>query len=168
VSLFGINVPSFGEVLEAIEINRARALNAGSSVGTKVVGPGSPGAQAATTGALAAGALTGGAVLAATAGETAAAGGAGAGGGAASGGAAGGAGGGAAGKVAGAASSAAGTLTKDVLAGGLAVGLAELGKAYGVRILEVAGGGALLMFGLATLARGGKPPDLPKVVPVPV
>ncbi len=64
-----------------------------------------------------------------------------------------------------AASSASGGLTKDLLAGGLAVGVAELVKAYGVRILEIVAGGALIVFALMTLARGG---EAPAVLPVPV
>jgi len=42
--------------------------------------------------------------------------------------------------------------------------IAELIKAYGPRLLEVIAGGLLIMFGLVTLAKGGKAPDLP--VPV--
>ena len=83
--------------------------------------------------------------------------------------AAGGAGaGGAATKVASTASNAAkaagSVLTKDVLAGGLAVGVAELLKAYGVRVIEVIAGAGLIYFGLGTLARGGQPPTLPRPI----
>lgn len=46
-------------------------------------------------------------------------------------------------------------------------GFTELIKAYALRLIEILFGGALLMFGLVTLARGGRAPSLPPVVPVP-
>lgn len=48
---------------------------------------------------------------------------------------------------------------------GLVAGIGVLVGAYGVRLLEILAGGALVLFALMTLARGGKAPDLP-VIPV--
>lgn len=47
-------------------------------------------------------------------------------------------------------------------------GLDALVKAYGLRLAEVLGGAALILFGLAVLAKGGQAPNLPRAVPVPV
>jgi len=41
-------------------------------------------------------------------------------------------------------------------------------KTYGIRLLEILAGGALVLFGLVTLARGGQAPPVPKAIPVPV
>lgn len=46
--------------------------------------------------------------------------------------------------------------------------LESLVNAYGLRLGEILAGAVLILFGLATLAKGGQTPDLPKAVPVPV
>lgn len=51
---------------------------------------------------------------------------------------------------------------------GLAGELGKLVQTYGLRLLEILAGGALVLFALVTLAKGGEPPKAPKVVPVPV
>lgn len=45
-------------------------------------------------------------------------------------------------------------------------GVVALIKAYGLRLAEVLGGAALILFGLAVLAKGGQAPNLPKAIPV--
>jgi hypothetical protein len=98
---------------------------------------------------------TPGFVVAAGATTEAMAGGAAAGAGAdaAAGGAAGGAGAGAG--AAGAA--AAGGLSSELISGGLLAALAAAVSGYGVRLLEIVAGAVLVLFGLATLAKGRAP-----------
>lgn len=45
---------------------------------------------------------------------------------------------------------------------GWVTGFGELLKSYGPRLLELLAGGVLIIFGLVTLARGGRPPSVPK------
>lgn len=71
-------------------------------------------------------------------------------------GAAAGAGGGAA-AGAGGAAAAGGALSSDLIAGGLVAALAAAVSGYGLRLLEIIAGAALVLFGLSTLAKGRAP-----------
>lgn len=58
----------------------------------------------------------------------------------------------------------AGNALSDV-GGAVFAAIAKIISTYGVRLLEIVAGGVLVLFGLATLAKGA-PPKMPAVVPV--
>jgi hypothetical protein len=55
-----------------------------------------------------------------------------------------------------------GNKAKSALVEPIAKALGELVKGYGLRLGEILAGAALILFGLATVAKGGTPPKVPR------